>query len=86
MQDTVPSARIGSVGGFVHMVANCAGIVGPTVTGLLVQGTGAFTTAFILAGCIAAVGVSAVVIFVRPISSVGSLDRPTSEAGLTARL
>ncbi|MGI3901910.1 MAG: MFS transporter [Janthinobacterium lividum] len=71
IQDTVPSARIGSVGGFVHALANCAGIIGPTVTGLLVQGTGAFTSAFVLAGAVAALGVAAVVIFVRPIAGPG---------------
>ncbi|MGI4768023.1 MAG: MFS transporter [Janthinobacterium lividum] len=79
VQDTVPSARIGSVGGFVHMVANCAGIIGPTVTGLLVQSTGAFTTAFILAGGVAAIGVAAVLIFVRPIT-VPSANNPPAES------
>lgn len=86
VQDTVPAARIGSVGGFVHMVANGAGIVGPTVTGLLVQGTGAFTSAFVLAGCVAAVGVAAVVLFVRPIAPAGRVDRPASGAGMALRL
>lgn len=72
IQDTVPGAQIGSVGGFVHALANCAGIIGPSVTGLLIQGTGAFTSAFVLAGAIAALGVVAVVVCVRPIAGPGA--------------
>lgn len=78
IQDTVPGARIGSVGGFVHALANCAGIIGPTVTGLLVQGTGAFTSAFVLAGGVAAVGVAAVVVCVHPIAGSGGLEPAAS--------
>ena len=70
IQDTVAGGRIGSVSGFVHALANCAGIIGPSVTGLLVQNTGAYTSAFILAGGIAALGVAAVVFFVKPIGSI----------------
>ena len=33
VQDTVRGAHVGGVGGFVHAIANCAGIIGPTVTG-----------------------------------------------------
>jgi len=69
IQDTVRGENIGGVGGFVHAVANCAGIIGPAVTGFIVQATGAFTSAFVLAGAIAIVGVAAVLIFVRPIAA-----------------
>ena len=58
---------MGGVGGFIHVIANCAGIVGPAVTGFIVQSTGAFTSAFVLAGAIAIIGVLAVIIFVQPI-------------------
>ena len=58
---------MGSVSGFIHMISNCAGIIGPSVTGLLVQGIGVFTSAFVLAGTIAAFGVLAVLIYVRPL-------------------
>ncbi len=67
VQDTVRGAHVGGVGGFVHAIANCAGIIGPTVTGFIVQYTGAFTSAFVLAGAIAIIGVLAVIIFVQPI-------------------
>jgi hypothetical protein len=53
IQDTVRGENIGGVGGFVHAVANCAGIIGPAMTGFIVQATGAFTSAFVLAGAIA---------------------------------
>ncbi len=61
--------NIGGVGGFVHAVANCAGIIGPTVTGFIVQETGVFTSAFVLAGGIAIAGVIGVLVFVRPIEA-----------------
>ncbi|MBV9735452.1 MAG: MFS transporter [Acidisphaera sp.] len=63
--DTVEPGRVGGVGGFVHLIANCAGIVAPAVTGFLVQATGAFTSAFVLAGGMAVVGALLVAAFVR---------------------
>lgn len=68
VQDTVQGENVGGVGGFVHAIANCAGIIGPTVTGFLVQYTGAFTSAFVLAGGFAVLGVLAVAVLVRPIA------------------
>ena len=41
---------IGGVRGFGHFLANLAGIVFPAVTGLIVQWSGAFTGACVLAG------------------------------------
>ena len=38
--DTVEKGRIGGVGGFVHLIANTAGIVAPSVTGFMVEATG----------------------------------------------
>ena len=69
LQDTVRGENIGGVGGFIHMMANCAGIIGPTVTGFIVQYTGVFTSAFVLAGGVAILGVLCVLIFVKPIES-----------------
>ncbi len=74
LQDTVRGENIGGVGGFIHMMANCAGIIGPTVTGFIVQGTGAFTSAFVLAGGIAILGVLCVLVFVKPIESTLTPD------------
>ena len=69
LQDTVRGENIGGVGGFIHMIANCAGIIGPTVTGFIVQYTGVFTSAFVLAGGVAILGVLCVLVFVKPIGN-----------------
>lgn len=74
LQDTVRGENIGGVGGFIHMMANCAGIIGPAVTGFIVQSTGVFTSAFVLAGGIAILGVLGVLVFVKPIESMRTPD------------
>jgi MFS family permease len=65
IQDVVRTEHVGAASGFVHLIANCAGIVGPALTGFIVQATGAFTSAFLLAGVVALLGALAVAIFVR---------------------
>ena len=67
LQDTIPPSRVGGVGGFVAMIATSAGVIGPAATGYLVQASGAFTSAFVLAGGIAILGALLVAILVRPI-------------------
>lgn len=52
-QDIVDQQNVGSVGGFMHFLANTAGIIGPTVTGYLVQVSGTYIAAFLLAGSLA---------------------------------
>ncbi|SFU85174.1 MFS transporter [Alicyclobacillus macrosporangiidus] len=64
IQDTVPSKYIGSAGGFVHLVSNISGIIAPTVTGILVQRSGNFSSAFFLAGGLAVVGALATVFLI----------------------
>ena len=64
--DTVDNDRVGGVSGFVHFIANLAGIVAPAVTGYMVQASGTFTGAFVLAGAIAVLGALSVAVFVRP--------------------
>ena len=65
IQDVVSAEHVGAASGFVHLIANCAGIVGPAVTGFIVQATGAFTSAFLLAGGVAFLGALAAAVFVR---------------------
>ena len=48
IQDIVHPDRVGGVSGFMHFLANTSGIIGPTVTGYIVEYTGAFTSAFCL--------------------------------------
>ncbi|HEY0207763.1 MFS transporter [Acerihabitans sp.] len=65
ISDTVHASRIGSVGGFMHLVANTAGIIAPTLTGFLVKATGTFQSAFLISGAVALLGALGVAIFVR---------------------
>lgn len=68
IQDTVRGENVGGVGGFVHFLSNLAGVVGPAATGFLVQSTGGFTIAFLIAGGLAVLGVLAVAFLVKPIA------------------
>ncbi len=56
LQEIVPRERVGSAGGFVHLLANLAGILSPSVTGWLVQYGGGYSSAFVLAGASALAG------------------------------
>jgi ACS family hexuronate transporter-like MFS transporter len=69
IQDTVPSENVGGVGGFVHFLSNLAGMIGPAVTGFLVQATGNFIVAFLLAGALAVIAALAVAFAVKPIKA-----------------
>lgn len=77
--DTVPRQQVGTTTGFVHMIANCAGVIGPAVTGYLVEWTGSYVTAFVATGAVAFAGALAVFIFVKPpprhLSAAGQLAR-----------
>jgi MFS family permease len=78
VQETVPGEHMGTTSGFVHLIANCAGIIGPAVTGFIIQATGVFTSAFLLAGGVAFLGAFLVAIFVKPIvGPPGSYARST---------
>lgn len=69
VQDVVDSNNVGSVGGFMHFLANTAGIIGPALTGFIVDESGTFSGAFLLAGGLAVLASLAVIRFVRPIIS-----------------
>lgn len=81
IQDTIPGPKLGSVGGCVHAIANCAGIVGPAVTGLLIQRSHTFFSAFALAGGIALVSVLAVVALLHPRTSARFESNPPRICG-----
>ena len=79
--DTVDKDRVGGVGGFVHLIANLAGIVAPAATGYMVQASGSFTSAFVLTGAIAVLGALSVVVLVRrPVAQAGVLPPTASRA------
>lgn len=67
INDVVDPDNVGSVGGFMHFLANTAGIIGPTLTGYIVDTSGTYTVAFLLAGGLAVIASLAVIRFVRPI-------------------
>ena len=56
VNDIVDSSNVGSIGGAMHAIGNCAGILGPSITGFIVQATDSFVPAFILAGTIGVLG------------------------------
>jgi ACS family hexuronate transporter-like MFS transporter len=79
--DTVDKDRVGGVGGFVHLIANTAGIVAPSVTGFMVQATGgSYAGAFGLAGAIAVLGALSVAVFVRAPAGSPRLTQATTRA------
>ncbi|AUO67423.1 MFS transporter [Citrobacter freundii complex sp. CFNIH2] len=61
IQDAAPKNYVGSASGLMHGIANTSGIIGPTVTGVIVQHS-SYSGAFILAGVLGVIG-SAVVLF-----------------------
>ena len=67
LQDTVAQGNIGMVGGLVHALANIAGILGPAITGYLIEWTGSYHSAFFLAAGIAIGGALSVAFFVKPL-------------------
>lgn len=64
IQDIVPPERVGGTSGFIHGVANISGILGPSITGWLIQTTGQYTYGFVLAAGLALSGALAVALFV----------------------
>ena len=65
VQDVVHPARVGGVSGFLHCMGSLSGVIGPAVTGFIVERTGSFASAFVLAGAIALTGAVLAGVFVR---------------------
>ncbi|MEX6038658.1 hypothetical protein [Providencia hangzhouensis] len=68
LQDTVAKNNIGAVGGFVHAMANVAGILGPIITGYIIEWSGMYSIAFFVAGGIGIVGAISVALYVKPLN------------------
>lgn len=74
VHELVPESRVGSVGGFVHLLSNVSGVIGPTATGFAVQYLGGYGGVFVVAATIATGGAAAMVLFVKrelPQSPIG---------------
>ncbi|MDR5759063.1 MFS transporter [Caballeronia sp. LZ035] len=81
IQDTVRRERVGSVSGFVHFLANLAGVIGPAVTGFIVEAAhGAYGAAFVLAGGIAVLGALCAFVFIREPRKQASREAQTRTA------
>jgi sugar phosphate permease len=81
IHELVPETRVGGISGFIHLLSNISGIIGPTVTGFTVQYFGGYDSVFAVASAIAVAGVVAMTICVkRPAQdkrAVGELAKAT---------
>jgi ACS family hexuronate transporter-like MFS transporter len=69
IHEIVPETRVGAVSGFIHLLSNISGIIGPTATGFAVEYFGGYSSAFVIAAALAIAGVVAMALFVkRPVS------------------
>lgn len=79
IHELVPQARVGGVSGFIHLLSNISGIIGPTATGLAVQYFGGYSSAFAVASAVAVAGVVAMAIFVkRPANNPLLVEQPAA--------
>lgn len=82
IQDTVRRENVGGVGGFVHLLANLAGVIGPAVTGFIIEAThGAYGAAFVLAGAVAVLGALCAFVWIREPKRIATRE---SDAGTGA--
>lgn len=51
----IPLARFGTVSGFIHFIANIAGIIAPIVLGATVDHTGSWILSFVISGIVVAI-------------------------------
>jgi MFS family permease len=65
VHELVPGRHLGGVSGFVHLMSNISGIVGPTITGFAVEYFGGYSSGFALGATIDLIGVLAMALFVR---------------------
>lgn len=61
----VPAQYMGRLAGVIQMCSTLAGILAPIATGAVVQATGSYTSAFVVAAALTLVGAAAVLVLVR---------------------
>ncbi|MBN3809044.1 MFS transporter [Paraburkholderia sp. Ac-20347] len=64
IHELIPADHVGGVGGFVHLIANTSGIVGPALMGMAVQYLGGYDSGFLLGAAIDLLGVLAMLFFI----------------------
>ena len=65
LQELIPQARLGALTGYVGGLANLSGVIGPAITGFIIQYGGGFASSFVLAAVVALSSATAVMLFVR---------------------
>ena len=65
IRPVIPSHRFGATSGFVHFIANLAGIFAPIVLGYIVDATGSWGLSFLISGAIVAVTAILLAVFGR---------------------
>lgn len=65
VQDVVPGESVGRASGFTHLIANLGGIVGPALTGAIVQHTDSFRLAWLVAAGLCVLALAGVVMAAR---------------------
>jgi MFS transporter, ACS family, hexuronate transporter len=84
IQDIVRRENVGGVGGFVHLLANLAGVIGPAVTGFIIEAThGAYGAAFVLAGAVAVLGALCAFVWIREPKALAARDTQTRNSAVT---
>src|ERR1700754_1009487 len=63
--EILPLHRQGGVGGVIHFLSNLSGIIGPALTGVLIQYFGGYHSAFMFGALIDFAGVLAMLLFVQ---------------------
>jgi MFS transporter, ACS family, hexuronate transporter len=77
----VPARYTGRLAGVIQMCSALAGIVAPIVTGWIVDATGSFTPAFVLAGAITLVGAVSTLVLVRDRGAGGTAATSAPDDG-----
>jgi MFS transporter, ACS family, hexuronate transporter len=79
MHELVPGRHLGGVSGFVHLMSNISGIVGPAMMGIAVQYFGGYSSGFVLGAAVDLLGVLAMLLVIgRP--TAASAAEPHSSA------
>lgn len=80
IHELVPAARMGSVGGFIHLLANLSGVISPALTGFVVQYSGGYGPAFLIAVAIGVIGSGLMATVIRHKGPAGRVVPPSAAA------
>jgi MFS family permease len=64
IHELIPAEHVGGVGGFVHLLANISGVVGPALMGMAVEHLGGYDSGFLVGAVIDLLGVLAMLFFI----------------------